>query len=247
MSSSLLDSLVVTPSPDREDTYHSTTLWKPRGARGVFGGHVIALALISSNKTVSSGMGLHSQHCYFILPANPDITIDFKVERLRDGRSYATRLVRAEQGGKAVFILAASYATRVGGGVEGQTPFSFIPTGNDLRENQEEKEPAVSHSLRFALDSTKDANKKEGSDQSGDGKGKVSNTVGKKSGWRKKEGSSVPTFTTKWFIPFPTGVSSYENSIEEEVRWTRFLEKKGGTVDEKARRYIEEYIQVSLV
>jgi acyl-CoA thioesterase II len=57
------------------DLYRSQTLWCPTGARGVFGGQVIGQALVAATATVSKsgkpeteGWGLHSQHCYFILP-----------------------------------------------------------------------------------------------------------------------------------------------------------------------------------
>jgi hypothetical protein len=66
----------------------------------------------------------------------------------------------------------------------------------------------------------------------------------KEGGESSREESSVPPFSDRWFISFPTGVSSYEESIEEEVRWTKFLEKRADTVDDKARKYIQEYIQV---
>ena len=40
---------------------------------------------------------VHSLHGYFILAGNPAIPILFEVERVRDGRSFATRMVRALQ------------------------------------------------------------------------------------------------------------------------------------------------------
>ena len=56
----------------------------------------------------------------------------------------------------------------------------------------------------------------------------------------------MPPFSTRWHMPMPDNVTSYKQSVEEEVRWSRFLEKKAVGLDEKAKRYIQEYIQVSV-
>ena len=253
---SLLDSLVLRLT-DKPDTYISTTLWKPHGARGVFGGHVIALALVAAGKTVPEGMGLHSQHCYFILPAKSEVDIEFQVERLRDGKSYGTRLVRAVQGRRAVFVLAASYARGPAETTGSETPFSFIPSTKDVtgqpgaRDGEQSQarsgvgkqdELKVSHSLRFALDSTKDA---QGGTSDGKSGKKPRSKSPTSSSWRQKEGSAVPPFSTRWHMPMPDSLMSYEQSVEEEVRWSRFLEKKAAGLEDKTRRYIQEYIQVS--
>ncbi|KAI9025890.1 HotDog domain-containing protein [Phycomyces nitens] len=69
----------------------SKELWVPLGSRGAFGGQ--------------------SLHSYFILPCNADIPVIYKVRRLRDGKSFATRAVTAVQRGKAIFIASFSFAT----------------------------------------------------------------------------------------------------------------------------------------
>jgi hypothetical protein len=47
--------------------------------------------------------------CYFILNASPARPIYYNVDRVRDGRSYVTRAVRAVQNGRTVFIMVCSY------------------------------------------------------------------------------------------------------------------------------------------
>ena len=47
--------------------------------------------------------------CYFILNASPASPIYYNVDRVRDGRSYVTRAVRAVQGGRTIFIMVCSY------------------------------------------------------------------------------------------------------------------------------------------
>jgi acyl-CoA thioesterase-2 len=74
----------------------------------VFGGQVIAQALVAASRTVE-GRGPHSLHAYFILPGDPLVPIVFEVDRIRDGRSFTTRRVVAIQHGKAIFSLSASF------------------------------------------------------------------------------------------------------------------------------------------
>jgi acyl-CoA thioesterase II len=52
--------------------YRSTRpLWHPPGARGIFGGAVIAQALSAALKTVDSKLQVHSLHSYFVLAYRP--------------------------------------------------------------------------------------------------------------------------------------------------------------------------------
>lgn len=47
--------------------------------------------------------------CYFLLGASPALPVLYYVDRLRDGRSYTTRFVKAVQKGNTVFILTCSF------------------------------------------------------------------------------------------------------------------------------------------
>jgi len=75
----------------------------------VFGGQVLGQALNAACRTVQSGWLPHSLHAYFLRPGAPDTPILYEVDRIRDGRSFATRRVVARQQRKAVFNLAASF------------------------------------------------------------------------------------------------------------------------------------------
>ncbi|KAH8551712.1 HotDog domain-containing protein [Umbelopsis sp. PMI_123] len=90
--------------------YTSRELWKPFGARGVFGGQVVAQALRAAANTVNPSFYVHSLHCYFIRAGDNDLPILFKVDHLRSGRSYATRVVKATQRGKAIFTASVSFS-----------------------------------------------------------------------------------------------------------------------------------------
>lgn len=84
-------------------------LYKPPLARGVYGGQVIAQALMSAANTVPSHIPVHSFHCYFIQAGDPERDIVYTCKRLRDGRAFFTRLVTASQKGIAIFVMMAQF------------------------------------------------------------------------------------------------------------------------------------------
>lgn len=91
------------------DLFRSVNLFKPPRARGVFGGQVISQAIASATNCVRPAFGLHSLHCYFLLSASPAVPVIYFVERVRDGRSYSTRNVKAVQNGQVIFQLLCSF------------------------------------------------------------------------------------------------------------------------------------------
>ncbi len=46
---------------------------------------------------------------YFILSVSASVPLLYYVDRLREGRSYSTRSVRAMQGGRVVFVMLCSF------------------------------------------------------------------------------------------------------------------------------------------
>ena len=75
----------------------------------MFGGQVLAQALLAAVKTLEEAFTMHSMHGYFLRRGDYQLPIVFDVDRIRDGRSFATRRVKAVQHGKAVFNLACSF------------------------------------------------------------------------------------------------------------------------------------------
>lgn len=75
----------------------------------VFGGQVVAQALIAGQRTVPPDRVVHSVHGYFILGGDPKAPIQFDVEHVRDGRSFTTRRVVATQRREEIFILSCSF------------------------------------------------------------------------------------------------------------------------------------------
>ena len=75
----------------------------------VFGGQVAAQALVAGTMTVDPAYRPHSLHSYFLRPGDTKVPIIYDVERLRDGRSFATRRVVARQHGRPIYFQTASY------------------------------------------------------------------------------------------------------------------------------------------
>ncbi|KAK4102902.1 Thioesterase/thiol ester dehydrase-isomerase [Parathielavia hyrcaniae] len=117
--------------------------WHPPGARGIFGGAVIAMCLAAAQRTVASDFLVHSCHCYFLLAGSSELPILFHVEQVRDGRSFATRTVQARQRGRCIFTTTISFvrdsssatsssgSSSSGGGATVVSHTSELPRGED--------------------------------------------------------------------------------------------------------------------
>lgn len=106
----------------------------PRASEGwqrVYGGLVLAQALVSAALTVDQRRPIHSLHGYFLLAGDPEREIIYDVERIRDGGSFTTRRVRAVQHGRAIFSMSASFH-RSEPGFEHQSPMPVVPPPEEL-------------------------------------------------------------------------------------------------------------------
>ncbi len=109
--------------------------YTPSGREGrIFGGQVLGQALMAAGRTVEPGRRVHSLQSYFMLGGDPKAPIMFEVDRIRDGRSFTTRRVRAFQHGEAIFALSASFHVDEEG-PEHQTPMPSVPTPEDIDPN----------------------------------------------------------------------------------------------------------------
>ncbi|QMU66486.1 MAG: acyl-CoA thioesterase II [Flavobacteriaceae bacterium] len=82
---------------------------KTIGGPNVFGGQVLAQALHAAYKTISNGRIVHSLHSYFLESGNLLKPITYRVEEMRNGKSFSTRRVTAIQETNTLFIMAASF------------------------------------------------------------------------------------------------------------------------------------------
>ena len=75
-------------------------------------------------------MEMHSLHSYFLRPGDTAVPIVYEVNRVRDGRSFATRQVIARQHGKPIFGLTASFH-RPESGYDHGDPMPDVPAPMD--------------------------------------------------------------------------------------------------------------------
>lgn len=101
------------------------------GWQRVFGGQVIAQALVAAQRTVPSDRFVHSLHAYFMRPGDPSVPIIYQVERIRDGGSFATRRAVAIQHGHAIFAMSASFQ-KDEGGYDHQQPMPSVKMPEEL-------------------------------------------------------------------------------------------------------------------
>lgn len=114
---------------------------------------MISQCLAVAYKTVPKDFDVHSMHCYFVLAGNAEIPIIYQVERIRSGRSFATRTVQARQRGKVIFTTTVSFSRTGAGGkqlVEHAIPMPFVPGPEDDRVAEiamHDKGPIVSRRI----------------------------------------------------------------------------------------------------
>ncbi|KAI0400923.1 Thioesterase/thiol ester dehydrase-isomerase [Xylaria palmicola] len=104
-------------------------LWHPPGARGLYGGCIIAQTLAAAQRTVPPAFTVHSYHCFFVLAGDASVPILYHVERVREGRSFCTRTVQARQRGHAIFTVTCSFTRDGSGGAEAVRHAAPMPAG----------------------------------------------------------------------------------------------------------------------
>src|SRR3954464_7092650 len=106
----------------------------------VFGGQVAGQALVAAGRTVEEDKQVHSLHAYFLRPGAHTVPILYGGDRLRDGKSFATRRVVGIQHGRAIFNLAASFHIDEPG-PEHQVAMPDVPDPESLPAFKERMEP----------------------------------------------------------------------------------------------------------
>jgi acyl-CoA thioesterase-2 len=121
----------------------------PERAQRVFGGQVLAQALVAAMRTVPPERACHSFHAYFLRPGDPRVPILYEVDRSRDGASFSARRVVAIQHGVQIFILAASFQIAESG-FEHQLQMPVVPDPESLEDDQQVllRDSALSPAMR---------------------------------------------------------------------------------------------------
>ena len=75
----------------------------------IYGGLMLADAMMSAAATVPSGRSVHSAHSYYLRLGDPSLATHYTVDRLRDTRTFSVRQVRAEQAGRPINVATFSF------------------------------------------------------------------------------------------------------------------------------------------
>ena len=108
----------------------------------LFGGHVLGQSLSAASRTVRREWLAHSLHGYFLRPGAVDAPVLYEVDRIRDGKSFATRRVVARQKGEVVLNMAASFH-REETGFEHQMEMPEVPPPDELESEFELRRAVV--------------------------------------------------------------------------------------------------------
>lgn len=106
------------------------------GWQRVYGGQVIGQALVAASRTVADDRQAHSLHGYFLRAGDKDKPILYKVDRIRDGKSFTTRRVMAVQHGQAIFTMSISFQVTEDG-LSHQFPMPETPGPDNLLGEEE--------------------------------------------------------------------------------------------------------------
>jgi acyl-CoA thioesterase-2 len=93
-------------SPTGDDRFRAPA--EPDRFTRIFGGQTLAQALLAAGATVD-GKAAHSMHAYFVQAGESERDVELTVERVRDGRSMATRRVTVSQGDRTLLVAMASF------------------------------------------------------------------------------------------------------------------------------------------
>ena len=81
----------------------------------------------------------HSLHAYFLLGGDPKVPIIYEVDRIRDGKSFTTRNVKAIQHGRAIFSMSVSFHLSEPG-LTHQVKMPAVPKPDELPSDEELKD-----------------------------------------------------------------------------------------------------------
>ncbi len=107
----------------------------------VFGGQVLGQALRAASYTADRPV--NSLHAYFLYGGDINAPIIYEVEKLRDGKSFLSRQVRAIQHGRTIFSAMVSFANPEEG-LNYQIQEPEYPAPDEIKSEQELKEKLIS-------------------------------------------------------------------------------------------------------
>ena len=109
---------------------------QPGGRGRVFGGQVVAQALMAASRTVDPAKIAHSLHANFMRPGDEAVPIEYRVDRDYEGRSFATRRIVALQNDLPILTMTASFQV-LEGGLEHQDVMPDVTPPEELTGDHE--------------------------------------------------------------------------------------------------------------
>ena len=144
-----LNQIIKTLDLEEIELNHYLATSPNEGWQRVYGGQVIGQALVAASRTVSSNRSAHSLHGYFLRAGDTTIPILYKVDRIRDGKSFTTRRVVAVQRGQAIFTMSISFQVDEDG-LSHQFDMPKVPAPDSLpTEDELRREQAKSWPKEF--------------------------------------------------------------------------------------------------
>lgn len=105
------------------------------GFRQLYGGQVIAQALVGACRTVEVERAPQSLHAYFLRPGDARLPVIYEVERIRDGGSFTTRRVQAIQRSEPILSMMVSFHAAEDGW-DHQVAMPEVPAPEGLRSGR---------------------------------------------------------------------------------------------------------------
>jgi acyl-CoA thioesterase-2 len=121
---------------------------KERAGR-LYGGQIMAQALIAAGRTVDADRPPHSLHGYFMRPGDARVPVIFSVDRIRDGKSFTTRRIAAIQHGKAIFSMDVSFQLEEEGlSHQGEMP-DLVPPADEVITDAMRQDRFITHLVEY--------------------------------------------------------------------------------------------------
>jgi acyl-CoA thioesterase II len=136
MSEDAISELIALLDLEEIEKNHYRATSPSEGWQRVYGGQVIGQALVAASRTVPDDRQAHSLHGYFLRPGDTTIPILYKVDRIRDGRSFTTRRVVAIQHGRPIFNMSISFQTKEEG-FSHQFDMPYAPAPESLTDERQ--------------------------------------------------------------------------------------------------------------
>jgi acyl-CoA thioesterase II len=134
----------LTVRPDGERWVGDAPAWF---GEYLFGGFLIGQAVHAATRNAPPGKRIHSLHAYFLRPTRAALPLRYRITTLREGRTFVTRSVEAEQSDGPVLSMMCSFSAD-GDGYEYELPIGRdAPNWDQLPRSARAPGPWLAHDV----------------------------------------------------------------------------------------------------